>query len=300
MKLVSGSSNPQLASSIAESLGIERITIQLAKFGNGEKRIWIQDDRKIRGENIVLVQSFSHPTDESIMEFLLITDALERLGARHINLVLPWMGYSLQDKMFRPGEPIAAKVVANLVSNAYIKRCFLLDLHNTSTPGFFSLPTEHLSAIDVFVKHAQDSYDLEDAVVASPDFGGLKRARVFANKLGLNLVNIDKHRDVHTGKVTAMGLHGNVFGRTVLIFDDSILSGGTVVEAASILKENKAKKVVFLATHGLFVGKAHSKLQDSQVDEVIITNSIHQAQKFDKLHVLDVAHLFADSIKDWM
>lgn len=300
MKLISGTSNPDLATGIAKKLGIEHISTQIAKFPNGEKRVWIQDEKSIRSQNVVLVQSFSHPTDENIMEFLLISDALERLGARHVNLVLPWMGYSLQDKVFRPGEPIAAKVVANLVSNAYLKRCFLLDLHNTSTPGFFSIPTEHLSAIDVFADHVKKKIDLTHAVVASPDFGGLKRARVFANMLGLELVNIDKHRNLKTGQVTAKSLHGNVFGRDVIIFDDAILSGSTVVEAAAILKEYKAKNVYFLATHGLFVNKAQDRLQKSQVDQVIITNSIHQTQKFPKLKILNAAHLFADRLKDWM
>src|SRR5690606_38305320 len=114
------------------------------KFPNGEKRVWIKD--KVRGENITIVQSFSEPTDEHIMEFLLLTDALERMGARHINVVIPWLGYSLQDKVFREGEAIAAKVVANLISHAYVKRVFLLDVHNTSIPGFFSVPTHHLTA----------------------------------------------------------------------------------------------------------------------------------------------------------
>lgn len=300
MKLLSGSSNPQLAKGIAKELGIDHLPVQIAKFANGEKRIWIQDEDKLRGQNVVLVQSFSHPTDENIIEFLLISDALERLGVRHVNLVLPWMGYSLQDKVFRPGEPIAAKVVANLVSNAYVKRCFLLDLHNTSTPGFFSIPTEHLSALNTFAEFVKETVDLEHAIVASPDFGGLKRARVFANTLGLGLVNIDKHRDLHTGKVTAMGIHGNVFGKTVILFDDAILSGGTVVEAAKILKESKARKVIFLATHGLFVKNAQNRLQKSAVDQVVVVNSIAQTEKFKKLKVLDVAHLFAQSIKDWM
>jgi len=300
MKLVAGTSNSTLADSIAKKLGIEQISMQIAKFPNGEKRVWIQDEAKVRGEKIVIVQSFSHPTDENIIEFLLITDALERLGARSASLVLPWMGYSFQDKVFRPGEPVAAKVVANLVSNAFIKRCFLLDLHNSSIPAFFSVPTDYISAIPLFTDFVKKKIDLNEAVVASPDFGGLKRARSFAGSLGLDLVKLDKHRDLHTGKVTAMGVHGNVFGRTVILFDDAILSGGTVIEAAAILKEQKAKKVYFLATHGLFVNKAQERLQKSPVDQIVVTNSIHQTQKFNKLKILNVASLFADRLKDWI
>jgi ribose-phosphate pyrophosphokinase len=300
MKIVAGTSNPDLAAAIAKKLGIEQISMQIAKFPNGEKRVWIQDEKKVRGERIVVVQSFSNPTDENIIEFLLITDALERMGARSISLVLPWMGYSFQDKVFRPGEPIAAKVIADLVSNAFIKRCFLLDLHNSSIPAFFSVPTDYVSAMPVFTDYVKKQIDLTEAVVASPDFGGLKRARSFAAALGLDLVNIDKHRDLRTGRVTAMGVHGNVFGRTVILFDDAILSGGTVVEAAALLKEQKAKQIYFLATHGLFVNKAQERLQNSAVDQIIITNSIHQTQKFAKLKILNVAPLFADRLKDWI
>lgn len=300
MKLLSGSANPRLATQISQQLKIEQLAVQIAKFANGEKRVWIQDETKIRGQNVVIVQSFSHPTDEHIMEFLLLCDALERLGVRHINAVIPWMGYSFQDKVFRPGEPIAAKVVANLISTAHVKRAFLLDLHNSSTPGFFSIPTEHLSAMPVFVKYVQEHFDLASAAIASPDFGGLKRARVFADKLGLDLVKIDKHRDLGSGQVTAKGIQGEVANKTVIIFDDAILSGSTVIEAATILKEHGASKVVFLASHGLFVNKAHQRLQDSPVDQVVITDSIAQTQKFEKLTVLDIAEVFVDSLQDWM
>lgn len=298
MKIISGSSNKKLAQNIADKLSLPLIDTEITTFANGEKRIWIKE--QVRGENISIVQSFSHPTDEHIMEFLLITDALERLGARHINLIVPWMGYSLQDKVFREGEPIAAKVVANLVSNAYIKRAFLLDLHNTSTPGFFSIPTQYLSAIDLFAYYAKNNFDLNQTIIASPDFGGLKRARVFANKLDLDLANIDKHRDLKTGEVTAVGVHGHVKDKIVLLFDDCILSGGTVVEAAELLKNEGAREVHFLSTHGLFTGDAKENLQKSQVDSVVITNSIHQTSLPEKIKVLDVSQIFVDAINDWI
>lgn len=298
MKIISGSSNQQLANNIADKLSLPLVKVDRTTFANGEKRIWIQE--QVKGENICLVQSFSHPTDENIIEFLLITDALERLGARHINLIIPWLGYSLQDKVFREGEPIAAKVVANLVSNAYIKRAFLMDLHNTSTPGFFAIPTEHLSAITIFENYVKENFDLDKAVVASPDFGGLKRARVFANRLSTDLVNIDKIRDLKTGDVTAVDVHGDVKDKDVLIFDDCILSGSTVVEAAELLKEKGAHQVIFLATHGLFTGDAKQKLQDSQVDKVVITNSIAQTKLPSKIEVLDISTIFVDAINDWI
>jgi ribose-phosphate pyrophosphokinase len=299
MKVISGSSNPQLAEKIAHILNIPQVATEISTFKNGEKRVWVKEN--IQGENIILVQSFSHPTDEHIMEFLLLTDALERLGARHINLVIPWMGYSLQDKVFRQGEPIAAKVVANLVSNSYIKRVFLMDLHNSSTPGFFAVPTFHISAIELFAEYAKNTFNLANVVVASPDFGGLKRARVFADKLGTDLVNIDKQRNLHTGQVTATEISGgDVKNKIVLLFDDCILSGSTVVETAKLLKEQGAASVNFMATHGLFVDGAENRLQESEVDSVVTTNSIAQEHQATKITTLDCASLLSDALKNWI
>ncbi len=301
MKLISGSSNPTLATSIAKNLGITELQAELGTFANNEKRVWIDDS--VRGENVVLVQSFANNPDEHIMETLLLTDALERMGARHVNLVVPWMGYSLQDKVFRPGEPIGAKVVANLLSNAYIKRIFLLDLHNSSTPGFFSIPSHHIDAQPLFVRHLRETTDLSSAVVASPDFGGLKRARVFANELGLGLVNIDKHRDLESGEVTAVGLHGDVAGKTVIFFDDVILSGGTVVEGSRLVKDQGATRVIFMASHGNFIDGSIERMTDSAADSIITTNSIPQkpsAELPDNITVLDVGNVFAEEIKVWM
>ncbi len=298
MKLVSGSSNPKLAANLAAGLGIESITVEISTFANKEKRVWIKD--QIQGENIILVQSLSAPTDEHIMEFLLMVDALERLGARHINAIIPWMGYSFQDKIFREGEPIAAKVVSDLISNSYTKRVFLLDLHNTSVPGFFSIPSKNLSALELFATFAKENIGTENTVIASPDFGGLKRARQFANLLKLDLVNIDKQRDLATGEVTANSIQGgSVQDKTVVLFDDAILSGSTVVEAGRILKANGATAVHFLATHGVFTPGATDRMMSEHLDTVVISNSIHHDNLPSKITVLDAAPLFAQALKAW-
>jgi ribose-phosphate pyrophosphokinase len=301
MKLVSGTSNLPLAQSIAKLLKVPVVDTEISFFANKEKRVWIKDS--VRGENVVLVQSFSNPDDQPIVEFLLMADALERMGARHVNLVMPWMGYSLQDKVFRDGESIAAKVMANLISNSYIKRAFLLDLHNSSIPGFFSIPTHHLRALELFSDYLKKEYKISDVVVASPDFGGLKRARMLADALGTELVNIDKQRDLRTGKISITQFSGgDVTGKTVIIFDDVIVSGGTVVEASSLLKEAGAKSIVFVATHGLLVPGAVEKLTASTVDRVVITNSIRYPGPSlpSKFVVLDTAPLFAEGLKPWM
>lgn len=298
MKLISGTSNPPLAKNIAQLLNIELIDVEIDHFSNGEKKIWIKN--QVQGENVIVVQSLSNPVDEHIMELLLIIDALERLGARHVNAVLPWYGYSLQDKVFRKGEPLSAKIVANLISSSYVKRNFLLDVHNTSITGFFSEPTHHITALTLFVDYINANFDLSKLVIASPDFGGLKRAWNLAEALGVDWVNIDKRRDLKTGKILHMELHGEVEGKIALVFDDVIVSGSTVVEATEVLRNNGAEEVHFLATHGLLVCNAMEKLEKSDTDSIVITNSIHHDELPAKVKVIDCSTLFAEQLTSWM
>jgi len=298
MKLISGTSNLPLAQKIADQLGAPLLDVEITRFANGEKRVWVKD--KIAGENVSLVQSFNSPVDENIVETLLIIDALERAGARHINLIIPWMGYSLQDKVFRDSEPIAARVIADLLSNSHAKRAVLLDLHNSSIPGFFSIPTQHLLALTPFAEYIRENFNQNETIIVSPDFGGLKRARTLAELLGLELENIDKHRDLTTGKVTPKGVTGDVEGKICIIYDDVINTGGTVVEVAKFLKEKGAKEVHFLVTHGLFAGDGLMKMEDPSIDSVVITNSIHHLNLPPKIRVIDVSKLLADSVKTWV
>lgn len=307
MHIISGSSNPELATKIVAELNqlcpetkSALIPVAISKFPNGEKRVWVEDQDLVRGQRICLVQSFNEPVDEHVMETLLIIDALERLGARGVSLIIPWLGYSLQDKVFRPGEPIAAKVVADLISNSFVKRVFLMDLHNSSIPAFFSVPTYHLFADDIFIKWLNENVELDNAIVASPDFGGLKRARIFAQKIQRPMVNIDKSRDLNTGEVSSNAIHGgSVAGKTVIIMDDVIVSGSTVVESAELLKQEGAKEVIFMSSHGIFC-KGLDAIENSQIDQVVITNSIAQAQNENsKLTVLDMSPIFAQHLVDW-
>ncbi|MDQ3008578.1 MAG: ribose-phosphate pyrophosphokinase [bacterium] len=297
MKIISGSSNVPLATALSQQLSLELVEVELSTFANGEKRVWIKDS--VKNDNIILVQSFSNPADEHLIEFLLLVDALQRGGARHINVIIPWMGYSLQDKMFREGEPIAAKVVADLVSQTYVKRVFLLDLHNSSTPGFFSIPTQHINALTLFSTYLAENFDLSQCVIGSPDFGGLKRARMLAEKLELELVNIDKHRDLKSGNVTAVGVHGEIEGKIVILFDDVINTGSTVVETAQLLKENGATEVHFMATHGIFANDALAVIENSQVDSVLITDSIYHADLPSKIKTISVAELISEAVAVW-
>lgn len=298
MKIISGTSNRPLSLSIAQKLNLKLVDVEISKFKNGEKRVWVKEN--LQGENVAVIQSFSQPVDEFIIEFLLIVDALERAGARHVNAVLPWMGYSLQDKLFREGEPMSAKVIANLISNSYIKRVHLLDLHNTSIPGFFSIPTHHHSPMELYKKHVKKNLDHKNAIVVSPDFGGIKRARTFAHDLELELASVDKHRDLSSGKVTPMGISGNVAGKVCLIYDDLINTGSTVVEVAKFLKQQGALEVHFLVTHGIFAGNGLTLMNDASINSVIITNSITHSQLPEKIVVLDTAEVFVKALKTWM
>lgn len=289
MKIISGSSNLSFAKDLARRLNSELIDVQLTKFDNGEKRVKILDS--VQDEEVIIVQSFSHPADEHIIEFLLISDALERMGAKQVEAIIPWYGYSLQDKVFNDGEPLSAKVVANLISNSHVHQVSLLDVHNTSIAGFFSVPTYHLSALELFITHAKNNFDLSQAVVVSPDFGGLKRSAQLAKALKIDLLNIEKTRNLQTGEIIKMDLHGNVKNKVALIFDDVIVSGGTAIEAAEILKKSGAKEAHFLATHGLLVKDAKDKLQASLIDSILVSNSIFHQDLPSKIKILDCTKL---------
>lgn len=295
MKIIAGSSNPQLALNIALQLNIPMVECHIDKFANGEKRIQI--DNEVKNQDVVLIQSFSDPVDERIIETVLIADALERLGAHEVSLFIPWFGYSFQDKVFLPGQPLSAKVIAKIIESSCIKKVYLLDLHNVSIPGFFSIPTYHLSAMEEFITHIQEHFDLSSSLVVSPDFGGLKRARLFANALHLELASVEKHRDLVTGQVTMTKLEGNVKGKTILIFDDAILSGQTVVEVAKLLKGQGAKEVHFFATHGVFTGDALKNLEKSSIDTVTVTNSIERAEQFPKITILDISKILVENLQ---
>lgn len=297
MRLIAGSSNPQLAKSLSHELNVPLVDVDLSIFANGEKRVWIKE--KIDGQDVVLVQSFSDPVDTHVIESLLLIDALERMGAKDVHVVIPWLGYSLQDKVFRDGEPIAAKMIANIISHSYIRRVHLVDLHNTSITGFFDVPTSHTTAMKLFADYAEKSHAKKDIVVASPDFGGMKRARQFATLLDVDLVNIDKTRNLKTGEVTAVGLHGDVTDKTVLVYDDIIVGGSTVTETADLLKKEGAKAVHFYATHGLFVGNAFTRIADSAVDSVLITNSVAHEKLPANIKTINLAPALAQVLNQW-
>lgn len=297
MILLAGSSHSAFAKALASSAQVSFGDCEVSTFPNGEKRVWITTS--VTNQDVVIVQSLSNPVDSHIMELSLLADAAERAGARSITAIIPWMGYSLQDKVFRAGEPIAARVVANMVSASGVKRIILMDLHNNSVAGFFSVPTTVLSSLDTFLADVHAHIHLKNAIVISPDFGGLKRAAVFAERLGVELANIDKMRDLQTGKVIAHFAGGDITGKVCIVTDDCINTGSTIVEVAHVLKKHGASNVVFYATHALLAGKASALLQESEVDEVVVSDTIAipPSRQFKKLRIISVVDVFALALK---
>lgn len=295
MILLSGSSNRPLAHKIAEEMGKQLGEIELGEFKNGERRVYIKEP--VKGQDIAIIQSFSNPADSYIIEFALMTDALFRLGARRVFAVIPWFGYSMQDKVFRPGEPIGAKVIASMLSSQSIYRFILMHLHNNSMQGFFSVPSSVLASDSVFEKEIRAH---DNVVLVSSDFGSLKHIGKLADMLNLPYASIDKRRDLVTGKVETRSIAGEVEGKTAIMVDDIINTGRTTVEAAKILRASGAKKIIMMATHGVLAGDAVRDLQESDVDEVIVTDTIDiRGKSFDKLRTVSVAKDFAIELSQW-
>ena len=270
MVILSGSSNLPLATKLAKELGVPRVKREIGKFPNGETKLRLLED--IKDQTVVIIQSLQTPVNDYLIELLLLADAARRAGAKKIISVIPWLGYSKQDKVFSPGEPLSAAVVARAISSAPIDKVFLMELHNLKEAEFFTLPTRHISFIDGFVDELSDKVN-ENSVVVSPDTGGNPRSDEFAKRLGLSVIYIDKKRHLVTGEVKALGISGSVAGKDCLIFDDLISTGSTVVADSKYLRQHWAKSVTFCATHGIFA-RGFSIFTGGEVDKIIISDTI--------------------------
>lgn len=272
MVILSGQANQELVNRLAPKMGAVRGEVDLQKFPNGEKRVRILTP--LQRKEVIIVQSLSNPVDEHFVELLLLIDAAERAGAHSTVVVIPWLGYSLQDKTFLEGMPISARVIADSISNQHVQSVVLADLHNPSVAGFFSVPTRVLDTFPLFAKHIQENID-EDFVVVAPDFGGLKRAHSYAEKLNAPLAHIEKTRNLETGEVTIHSITGaNIAGKACVVIDDVVNSGSTVVEVAEALQKAGAKSSHFYVTHFLYVPGSMEKLVASPLNSIVITDSI--------------------------
>lgn len=300
MQIFAGSSNLQLAKKMAELVGTALGELEISQFANGETRVWIKE-KKVE-KSVVLVQSLSTPTNENLVEFCLICDALRRGGATEITAVIPWMGYSKQDKVFRPGEPLSAKVVAQILQVARPSRIITVDLHNRATLGFFDMPITELSAKPLLVEYFRAKVK-EGTVVVAPDAGSVKASTAFATEIGVPVVYVDKKRDLVTGEVKVLGMSRSVKGLNVIIVDDNVFTGSTLLETAKELKEAGAKSIRVGLTHHLYVPGVQEKLEKSEIDEIVVTDTVargatnEKAEKRNsKLKVLSVSSLIVDEI----
>lgn len=290
----SGSSNQTLAKKLAKELKTRLGKVELSRFSNDEARVWINETNP--GKTAVLVQSLSAPTDQNLVEFCLIADALNRLGVKKIIAVIPWLGYSKQDKVFRPGEPLSVKVIAKMLQVVPLEKVITFDLHNLAIPGFFEVPVINLSGRKVF-RELMSKTITDNTVIAAVDAGSVKSSERFSDDLGgVPLVYMNKVRDLVTGKVVFKSISEKVLGKNVLIKDDLISSGSTLVEAARFLKSNGAAKIDVCATHHLYVPGAQEKLDKSAINQIIVTDTVEPKSKPKKLKVISVAAMIAAEI----
>jgi ribose-phosphate pyrophosphokinase len=295
-KVFSGNANPALASEICYELGCPVAAANVRHFSDGEVHLQIQEN--VRGADVFVVQPTCTPVDRNLMELLLMMDALKRASAERITAVLPYYGYARQDRKDRPRMPISARLVASLIERAGADRILAVDLHAAQIQGFFDVPVDHLFAAPVMVDYF-DELRGEDLTVVSPDAGGVERARAFGKRLGSPLAIIDKRRsEVNVAEV--MHIIGDVAGQHCLIVDDLIDTAGTLVKAAEALLEQGAKSVRACATHAVLSGPAVERIEQSAIEEVIVTNSIplrEEADNCTRLKQLSVAPLLAKAIQ---
>ena len=296
LKILAGTSNPALANSICDYIGIKPCPVLCDRFSDGEIRIEI--GANVRGGDVFVVQSLCDPVNDNLMELCLMLDALKRASAGRVTAVVPYYGYARQDRKVTSRTPISAKVVADFLTLAGMDRLVTLDLHAGQIQGFFNLPVDNLYAAPVLLEHLRQIEG--EVVMVSPDAGGVERARAFAKRLNAGLAIIDKRRDM-PNQASAMHVIGDVQGKTAVVLDDMIDTAGTMVAAAEVLLKNGAINVMACATHPVLSGPAIERINDSPFSQVIVSDTIPVGHKVDnckKLEVLSIAGLLGKAINN--
>ena len=297
MKILSGTSNPKLSKEISKLLKLKLVNTNIKRFSDGE--IYIEINENIRGNSVFVIQSTSNPANDNLMELLLCIYALRRSSAKNITAVIPYYGYARQDRKVVPRTSISAKVVANLITNAGASRVVTVDLHAGQIQGFFDMPVDNLFTTPLFARYIKKKLKNKKLICVSPDVGGVQRTRGLATKIKADLAIIDKRRP-KPGKSQVMNIIGNVKGKTCIIVDDIIDSGGTIVNAVDALKKNGATEVYVFITHAVLSGDATNKIKKSKIKKLIITDTIDNSQKIknnNKIEVLSISSLMAEAIK---
>ncbi|GBF11403.1 MULTISPECIES: ribose-phosphate diphosphokinase [Tepidibacillus] len=294
LKVFTCNANPDLAREIVEHIGIPLGDAEVLRFSDGEIRVKLNES--VRGADVFVIQSTSSPVNEHLMELLIMVDALKRASAKSINVVIPYYGYARQDRKARARDPITAKLVANLIETAGAHRMISMDLHATQIQGFFDIPVDHLLGVPILADFFAKK-NLKDIVVVSPDHGGVTRARKMAERLGAPIAIIDKRRP-EPNVAEIMNIVGNVDGKVAILIDDIIDTAGTIALAANALKEAGAKEVYASCTHPVLSGPAIERIQNSQIKELVVTNTIPLSteKKNDKIKTLSVAPLIGEAI----
>lgn len=295
--IFSGRSNPRFTNAICENVGLELGRLEVVRFSDGELSVEIGDN--VRGRDVYIVQSTSAPANDHLMELLIVLDALKRASAWRITAVIPYFGYARQDRKLKPRVPITAKLVADLLSAAGADRVLTIDLHAGQIMGFFDIPVDNLNALPVLLPYVQQNYGTKDLVIVSPDMGGVERARLLATRLNnAEIAVIDKRRS-GPGQIAEMKVVGEVEGRTAILVDDIVDTGGTLIKAAEKLLSEGAKKVSACCVHPVLSGNALERLSKAPIEELIVTDTIvvPRSPHAKKVKVLSVASLFAEGIK---
>ena len=297
MKILAGNSNKNLSLKISKYLKNRLINSSIRKFSDGE--IYIEINENIRGNSIFIIQSISSPANDNLMELLLCIDALKRSSAKNITAVIPYFGYARQDRKVVPRTSISAKLVSNLITNAGANRVVTLDLHSGQIQGFFDIPVDNLFATPIFARHIKKKIKTKNLICVAPDVGGTARARALGKMLNIGLAIVDKRRP-SPGKSEVMNVIGNVKNKTCIIVDDIIDSGGTIVNAARILRQRGAKDVHVYVSHGVLSGDAVEKVRKSEIKNLVITDTIDNSSKVKKaknIEILTISHLVGEAIK---
>lgn len=292
--ILCGGANEELSSQICDFLGVRKCNVDISKFADGEIHVQIFDT--VRGKDVFIIQPTCAPVSDSLMTLLIIIDSLKRASAGRITAVIPYFGYARQEKKSRGREPITAKLVSNLMVTAGVDRVLALDFHTWALQGFFDIPVDHFLGSSLLAEYFLEmGFDPEDLVVVSPDAGGVGRARNLAKKLKASLAIIDKRRP-KPNQSEVMNIIGEIEGKIAILVDDMIDTAGTICNGAKVLKDKGALRVFAAASHGVFSGPAAERLNNSVIEEVVVTNSIPANPGIERIKVISIAPLFGRAI----
>jgi len=301
IKVFSGTAHPDFTKSICSELGIRLSAIKHFRFSDGEMGITVEES--VRGSDVFVVQPTCYPSNDNLMELLIMVDAFKRASASRVNVVIPYFGYARQDRKNRPRDPITAKLVTNLITNSGADRVISTDLHAGQIQGFFDIPVDHLTGMPLLASHFKELLKAElnrgDVIVVSPDVGGVVRARHFAVMLKTDLAIVDKRRSYEVANFCeVMDIIGEVNGKTAILVDDIIDTAGTICNAASGLKQRGCVTVFACATHAVLSGPAMKRINGSEIDKVVFSDTIplHESKRSERMVQLSIAPLFAEAI----